>query len=369
MIISKELQEAMILLDNIEDRFNNNQRLEINELEKLGLLYLLNKNEEALADPRFEIFWFHHLYLIYARDLTFQSVYYKINPDKKTSEVVHHSDIQAINENEFDQSTSDQVQQFRIDNQLLIRIDDEEVRRDKAFFEKMALQWAAICIDEKATDENIKIIGKETRDTLKKQKIQEYMGGRLDRAEVLDIFTGLLKSYYIFYEASKILETITSERQPTRFKLNGVEVEMNFYSLIHIINRHYGEIISSQAIKSTKTFHNPKIEPQKINLFIADFFEAIREKGLECKIAIPDEPILFRYFNEDYVLYIKEYKYNKSKYVIETLFILDAGNKNASRLVEKIGKSKLVRLRENLSIYITRIEWWRQLLNLLRIRT
>ena len=75
MKVSKEVMEAMALLEKIEIKFKANEKLEIGELEQLGLFYLLEKNDMALTDVRFEAFWFHHFYLIYAGDLTFQSTY------------------------------------------------------------------------------------------------------------------------------------------------------------------------------------------------------------------------------------------------------------------------------------------------------
>ena len=79
--------------------------------------------------------------------------------------------------------------------------------------------------------------------------------------------------------------------------LNGIIIELNFYSLIHILNRHYAELISSQSISTSKSFHNPKVEPTKINLFVEYLFEQIRKKDLETKVEIKsNEPILFNYF-------------------------------------------------------------------------
>jgi len=356
MIISEEVKGAIKLIEKIEEKFNKSEKLEINELEQLGLFYLIEKNEIALKDSRFNIFWFHHLYLIYAGDLTFKSTYYKINPNKRISDVVDHKKIQAINEKEFNEEVAKEMQQFRIENDLLIPIDTLEIARDKEFLEKIALEWAAVCLDERVTEENLKIIGKETRDTLRKKNIEDYIADTLNEIDRQDVFIGLLKSYYIFYEAKKILEQIDKNNEPKKFDLNGQMIEFNFYSLIHIVNRHYGHLISPQSIRDSKTFHNTKIEPRKLNSFLDEFFKKIKVKGLENKVDVKsNESILLNFYGVNYALFVKEYKYDKSKLVVETFFVIDSENLNAERLIDKMKKSKLVKIQKDLSLYVNKI--------------
>jgi hypothetical protein len=112
-------------------------------------------------------------------------------------------------------------------------------------------------------------------------------------------------------------------------------------------------LISSQSISKTKSFHNPKIEPTKINLFISYLFEQIRKKGLESRIEIiPNESIIFNYFDEDYAIFPKEYKYNKSKIIVETFFIIESKNPNSKHLIKKIKDSEIFDLDNDLKIYI-----------------
>lgn len=356
MIISNELQEAMKLMENLEHKFNNNEKLEINELDQLGLFYLIEKNEIALKDSRFKIFWFHHLYLIYAGDLMFKSTYYKINPNKRISDVIDYKKIQVINEKEYDEEVTKEMQRFRIENDLLIPIDALEVAKGKEFFEKIALEWATVCLYERATEENLKIIGKETRDTLRKKNIEDYISNTLNEIDKQDVFIGILKSYYIFYEATKILEQIDKNNELKKFDLNGQMIEFNFYSLIHIVNRHYGLLISPQSTKDSKTFHNTKIEPRKINSFLNEFFKKIKANGLENKVDLKsNEAILLNFYGVDYALFVKEYKYDKSKLVVETFFVINSENSNAERLNDKIKKSRLVEIEKDLSLYIKKI--------------
>lgn len=349
----KDIEQAMNKMLEIEEKFKNNQHLRIEELDSLALLYSIDKNDEALKDSRFDDFKFYHLYLTYAIDLTFKSTYYKRNENKRISETVDYREIESLNNQEFNSSVAEKLNQFRIDNQFIIPVKATEIKNDKIFLENFAMNWAKICVDDRHSDENIRIISKETRDTLKKKNIELYIENKLDSNLKQDVFKGLLKSYYIFHEAKKILEHIDSHNQLKEFTLNGIKIELNLYSLVHILNRHYAELISSQNIIKTKSFHNTKIEPTKINLFIEYLFSIIKEKGLESMIEIKsNESILFNYFGKDYAIFPKEYKYNKSKIIIETFFIIESTNGNAKQLIKKIKDSTIFDLDENLKIYI-----------------
>lgn len=349
----KDIEDKIKEITEIELKFNNNQKLSIEELDSLGILYSIHKNTEALKDSRFDDFKFYHLYLTYATDLTFNSIYYKRNENKRISETVDYRDIQLLNEEEFDPKVSEELNKFRIENEFIIPVDNDAIKEDKLFLKNFALNWAKICVNDKHSEQSLQIITKETRDTLKKANIELYIENKLDSNLNQDMFKGLLKSYYIFHEAKKILENIDSNNQPKEFTLNGKTIELNLYSLIHILNRHFAELISSQSISTTKSFHNPKVEPNKINLFIEYLFEQIRKKGLETKIEIKsNEPILFNYFGNDYAIYPKEYKYDKLKIIIETFFIIESTNDNAKRLIERIKDSLIFGLDENLNIYM-----------------
>ena len=65
-----------------------------------------------------------------------------------------------------------------------------------------------------------------------------------------------------------------------------------------------------------------------------------------------NEAILFNYFEKDYAIFPREYKYNKSKIIIETFFIIESTNVNSKRLIEKIKDSEVFDLDDNLKIYL-----------------
>lgn len=167
------------------------------------------------------------------------------------------------------------------------------------------------------------------------------------------MFKGLLKSYYVYHESIKIIDLIDSRNENSFFTLNGVRFEINHYSFTHIINRHYAEILSSQNIVTYKSFHNTKINPYTIHLFIHNLISLIKDKGIENQIVVEKgQSLIIKFHGHNYSLFFNEYKHDKSKLVIETFFVIESDNPNATRLVEKMSNAKVVELNNDLSIYI-----------------
>lgn len=338
-------------LYEIESKFNSMKKLKINEIELLYILYQSNDDKEALKDSRFDEYRFYSLYLIYANDLTFKTKYFKQNLYKNINEVAYHFD--RINNQEYNHINYEELHEYMVNNDYLISIEKCEIERDKQFLEKYALNWAKTCNNERHSDESLKIISKEVRETLILKNIKSYIEDNLDVHVKHDVFIGLLKSCFVFYEARKIIEEIVANKQPKEFELNGKSIELNLYSLIHIINRHYGKSISSSRIFTDKSFHNTKIHPSKVNLFINRLFDNLRKKELDKLIEFKnDEEIIFNYYEHNYVISIGEYINDKSKIIIKTFFIIDPTKDEAKRLIDKIKVSKVYDLDGDLKIYI-----------------
>lgn len=349
----KEIFQVKEKIELIEKKFNTNQALNLEELENLFLFYQVENNKAAQSDNRFDYVRFRHLYLIYSMDLEFKSTFYKSNPNKRASEYVDFRKLREINEKEYNSETQKELKNFSISYQLIIPIEKQEVEKDKLLLEKYAKDWAVVCLDQRHFDERLKTIAKETRDTLKTKNIEDFLNNTLSEHIKQDVFKGLLKSYYVYHEAIKIIDTINLKNEPKIFILNGVNFELNHYSFIHIINRHYAEILSSQSIKTSKSFHNPKINPFTIHLFIDNLISLIKEIGIENNIAIQKgQNILIKFHGTNYALFFNEYKHDKSKIVLETFFIIEKNNPNAKRLIDKIINSQIVELNDALSIYI-----------------
>lgn len=323
--IKKEVLKAIEKIESIEKKFNDNQALILEELESLFLFYQIENKKTALSDSRFDYARFRHLYLIYSLDLKFKSTFYKSNPNKRASQYFDLKKLKEINEREYNSETHKELENFKISNELVIQISESEVQNDKLSMEKSAEDWAVICLDERHSDEKLKTIAKETRKTLKKKNIEDYLNGILSESDKNDVFKGLLKSYYVYHESIKIIDSIDSRNQDRFFTLNGVRFEINHYSFTHIINRHYAEILSSQSIVTSKSFHNTKIDPYTIHLFIHELISLIKAKGIENQIVVEKgQSLIIKFHGHNYALFFNEYKHDKSKLVLETFFIIES---------------------------------------------
>lgn len=348
----KDILETIKFINEIVEKFNKKKKMTVDEIKTLGLFYSLN-NKQLLNDSIFDYFKFNELYLVYSKDLNFKTTFYKRNPNKKLSETIDHKKLDKINSQEFNFKVHKDLEAFYIENQLIIPVEKFDVEKDKIELEKYAKNWAKISLNERHSPENLKIISKETRDTLDKLKIEKYHNNQLSLIETNDVFKGLLKLYHIFHEGQRIEENRILNNENNIFSLNGTTVEINYYSIIHILNRHYGEILSSLSIIDTKSFHNPKINPEKIHLFIGYLFDNIKSSGIEKMVKIvPGHSIIIKYYGYNYALFFQKYKHNKSKIILDTFFLIEPENINAKNLIAEIENSESIKLNEVLNIYI-----------------
>lgn len=82
-------------------------------------------------------------------------------------------------------------------------------------------------------------------------------------------------------------------------------------------------------------------------------FNLINQSGNEKRIEIKKgESLLVMYRETNYALFFNNDKYNKSKIILKTFFVIESDNKNAQRLINKIKSSDRIKLNEELSIYI-----------------
>ena len=341
-------------LELIKDKFNNNNMLNSNEIEDLFRLYQIENNSIILNDARFEYSRFRYLYLIYSIDLDFKSIYYKINPNKKITDYIdYYNTLKEINKNEYQIDLHNKIESSLIQVQLLIPISQAEIESDKQYLDKIAKDWARVCLNERHSDERLKIISIETRELFKKKNIEAFLNNNLSKEISKDINRGLLKSYYVHNESIKIMDSIKSKNEPTFFNLNGVNFEINYYSFIHIINRHFAELISSQSLIISKSFHNTKINPYQIHLFVNNLVSLIKFKGIENSVFLGKrKTIIIKFYDFDYALCFDEYKHNKSKIILTTFFIIDPKNSKSKALIDRIVSLQNIKLDEFLSIYI-----------------
>ncbi|MBU3658273.1 MAG: hypothetical protein FGM14_00205 [Flavobacteriales bacterium] len=349
----KEVIDLINELQSLKQKFDENELLDLDELDKLFLFFQVDNYESLLSDPRFEYQYFRQLYIIYGHDLEFKSTFYKRNVNKKISEFEDYKKLQELNRKEYNHDEAIRIKEYLIKYQYYIPIDLQEVEKNKQYFKEITKKWALICLNEKHSDEELKVISKETRFTLKKKNIESYLEDKLNYIEITNVFKGLLKTYFIFHEVKKILRKIKKNNEPISFIVNSKKIEITFYSLVHIFNRHYAEILSSDDLISTKSFHDSKIDPSRINLFIEKLFSLLNQNYCVKRIEIKKgESLIINYKETKYVLFFDVDKYDKTKIILKTFFTIESENPNAHRFINKIELSEKIKLDNELSIYL-----------------
>ncbi|GAF05967.1 hypothetical protein [Saccharicrinis fermentans] len=220
---------------------------------------------------------FKTIYLTYFLDLSGQSVYQK--PNKGNSRIVP----------------------------------PEETLRDINYLINNTKEWLKIIEKANHTSELLNQISKETRSQLK--EIEKSRGKLLFRADkqrhLINRRKILLQAKYIYLMALQIFEMF--DKTEFVLSLNGQDIELNEYSIIHILSRHFSEITK---VTTDKSFHIEDFEPKYLNKQIGQIFNDIDNSGLFD--GQPIDKIAFRYKGIDYLIWTKKkVKHVKGKGEVE----------------------------------------------------
>jgi len=321
---AKALEEKISV---IKQKIENGESLSFTEKEEYGKdLHSIHKNTDVLDKDFLKEFKFKHLLLEYLDDLTFRGIYYKLNPEKRLTE----SDLKTILSNRGQEPDFGEYQRRQlIEKGFYIRIPTDEIAKDKAYLLKDAKEWAKEMLKTNHKDPDLRDISKETRDTIKKLRpkvsLDKYVEGDFDNSEQFyDITTAIFKSKYVHFETLKCLEEMLVENRKSVFSFLGGEVHYTYMSIIHIMNRHFAQLISSSNISLGKTFHNTNIDPRKIDLLIGEIFSEIEKSGLrKNESLVPNTKVYFHYKSSDYVIYIDLMKHNKTQFELRTFTEID----------------------------------------------
>lgn len=224
-----------------------------------------------------------------------------------------------------------------------------EIKLDLKYLKAKALEWKKTIEKTNHSDELLQQISKETRNDLKEiEKTKRKLPFRKDREKsALYNLRTLLRSKFIFCMALQIFELFDNEEFVLR--LNGEEIEINEFSIIHIISRHYSEITKSNPERS---FHNKDFEAKYFNKQLGKIFKKIDESGFYIGKSI--ESILFKYKNVNYQVWVKErikqikgkgnVKFNR----LETFYPV----KEPKELSKINSEYELKKINDDLSVYI-----------------
>lgn len=177
----------------------------------------------------------------------------------------------------------------------------KEISKDLEFLKEIEIKWQNTINKTNHDNELLQQISKETRKDLKeieKQKGRLYF--RKDKLRYnLAKSSTLLQSKYIYCMSLQVFEMF--DKKEFILSLNGEEIEINEYSIIHILNRHYSQITK---YNSKKSFHTKEFEPRYLNKQIGEIFKDIDASG--CLIGKSINKIAFKYKHVDYLIWVQK---------------------------------------------------------------
>ena len=144
-------------------------------------------------------------------------------------------------------------------NKLLLKeteISNEEKQEDLEYLYAKSDEWKEVINKLNHSDLLLQEVSKETRTELSNNLSQQSAFTVKEIEQQI-----LLKSKYLYCIALKFFEKIS--REDLILELNGQKIEINEFSIIHILNRHFAA--KTIYYDTKKSFHNEDFEPEILN--------------------------------------------------------------------------------------------------------
>lgn len=201
----------------------------------------------------------------------------------------------------------------KVKGKTIYKVGEREKKSDISYLSQVASSWQNVINTTNHSNELLKQISKETREELKEvEKNKGMLIFRRDKERYqLNKRRILLQSKYIYCTALLIFEMF--ENKDFVFNVNGQDIEINEYSIIHILNRHFSEVTKQNFNKS---YHGEDIKPKYLNKQLKEIMTIIDEsKHLDNQNI---NNINFRYKGVDYAIWInRRMKQEKGKGNVE----------------------------------------------------
>jgi len=137
-----------------------------------------------------------------------------------------------------------------------------EIIQDIEYLRKVATNWNSVIEKTNHSDELLQQVCKETRSDIK--KLNAKKGKLLFQRQKINhkrnLRSLILRSKYLYLHAKKVFENFDSSE--FIIELNGQLIEINEFSIVHILNRHFAGILIPH---SDKDFHNIQIDHNLLN--------------------------------------------------------------------------------------------------------
>lgn len=180
----------------------------------------------------------------------------------------------------------------------------KEIKSDLFYLKFKMWEWETVVNKTNHQEELLQQSSKEAREEIKElKKVRKYANNTQGYNSVEFLVKKksiILHSKWIYCMALEIFESL----DPADFisEINGIEIHFNEYSLIHILNRHYAQVLKQFDTK--KSFHSQIFKPRILSsqikkiLSIIDISNILNGKSID--------KISFRMDGIDYIIYTSE---------------------------------------------------------------
>lgn len=227
------------------------------------------------------------------------------------------------------------------------QVKKKEIQKDLFYLNRKTKEWKAIVKTTVHAEELLHQSAKEAREELKElRKLPKYKNdiqGIHSANYIAKENAIVLHARWLYCVALEIFEALDS----TDFisKINGIEIEFNEYSLIHILNRHYAQILKQFDTK--KSFHSEIFKPRILSSQIKEVLSIIDDSNLLNGHSI--NTIAFQVKGQDHIIYTGEKVRGATTYRrLNTFFpVQEIADKNLL-----LANYNLQIVNDNISVYI-----------------
>ena len=156
-----------------------------------------------------------------------------------------------------------------------------------------------------------------------------------------DVFATQLQNKFIYLTAKEIFETF--DNQELILTLNGKQIIINEFSIVHITNRHFAQTV--KRYKTKKSFHNENFHPKLLNKQLQEIFQQIEQTGgLNAPIV---REIHFQFKGDVYKIYTTDRNNYNGNIFLSTFFVVEDPT-----LLQRLGTDfDRVTINNELSVY------------------
>jgi len=327
--------ESIVWFRRLEHMFNN-------QLQFKNYIHQ-NTHLHPSIKKHYDNYIFQQLLCKYATDLSFKSDYYYY----PNAPFHHVATLVGLNKkleriSYQDRKIKKEYIDYRGQNGILL--DRVTIESEKAILEKHAEEWADVITNDRHSDQNLQRICTHARH--EKKRIEKLFTTHQISLEekIHQLNLNIWKTKWVYLKGCEIVEMIKDESEfPFILTLKEKKIYYTFDSIVHILNRHFAQLISPNREKS---FHEQyHFELQFIHITLQYLFNIFDGCTLLTKEhLIPKNTLNFELDGRKYQLCFKEFD---GLFQVDSLYPLENENE-----LNKLQNYNLVMIGGSVSLYI-----------------